>query len=105
MKVNVFEGEDQVTLSVIGEVEVYSLPDFSQIAEKQIGSRRQVVIDMEDLEYIDSSGLGFIVTYHERLSQKGQQLSLINLRPHVMRVFKITRLDQILDIVETEPAS
>jgi len=88
----------QVTLSVRGEIEVYSLPEFSRHVEALLGGPPTVVLDLEGLDYIDSSGLGFLVTLHERMERQGQRLILANLRSHVTRVFKITRLDQILDI-------
>ena len=92
----------QVILSVKGEIEVYSLPEFSRLAESYLGGPAELVLDLEGLEYIDSSGLGFLVTLHERMERQGQRLVLAHLRSHVSRVFKITRLDQILDIRSEE---
>lgn len=103
MEVRTSQGDAQVTLSIKGEIEVYSLPEFSRLAESYLGGPRELVLDLEGLEYIDSSGLGFLVTLHERMERGGQRLLLCNLRSHVARVFKITRLDQILDI-RTEPS-
>ncbi len=85
MEVQIFEGEDLVTLQVKGEIEVYSLPEFSKIAETQLGGAKRVTLDLEKLDYIDSSGLGYIVTLHERLEKNGQELVLVNLQPHVNR--------------------
>ncbi|MBM4118816.1 STAS domain-containing protein [bacterium] len=95
----------QVTLSVKGEIEVYSLPEFSRQVEALLDGPATVVLDLEALDYIDSSGLGFLVTLHERMERQGQRLILANLRSHVTRVFKITRLDQILDIRSGNEAS
>ena len=98
MEINTNESGDLVTLFVKGEIEVYSLPEFSRLAESYLGGPRKMILDFKDLDYIDSSGLGFIVTLHERMERQDQHLSLVNMRPHVARVFKITRLDRILDI-------
>ena len=103
MEVQIFEGSEIVTLAVQGEIEVYSLPQFSKLAEAQFGGAKKVMLDLEKLDYIDSSGLGYIVTLHERLANNGQELVLSNLQAHVNRVFKITRLDRILNIVSGEP--
>lgn len=105
MEIRSTEQGKQVTLSVKGEIEVYSLPEFSRLAESYLGGPTELVLDLDGLEYIDSSGLGFLVTLHERMERQGQRLVLTNLRSHVSRVFKITRLDQILDIrSEVAPA-
>lgn len=104
MEIRCVDNGDQVTLSVKGEIEVYSLPEFSRMAESYLGGPKELHLDMTGLEYIDSSGLGFLVTLHERMERQGQKLVLANLRSHVARVFKITRLDQILDISSEEPS-
>ncbi len=97
--------DEQVTLTITGEIEVYSLPDFTRLAESFVGGPKNLVIDMKELEYIDSSGLGFLVTLHDRLERSGQHLKLTNMPNHVVRVFKITRLDRILDITVLEPTT
>ncbi len=102
MEIRCVDNGDQVTLSVKGEIEVYSLPEFSRMAESYLGGPKELQLDMAGLEYIDSSGLGFLVTLHERMERQGQKLVLTSLRSHVARVFKITRLDQILDISSEE---
>jgi len=106
MEIKTQENDDLVVLSVKGEIEVYSLPEFSRLAESYLGGPANLALDFKDLEYIDSSGLGFIVTLHERMERQHQHLRILNMRPHVARVFKITRLDCILDIsCEQQPAS
>ena len=97
--------DELVTLTVSGEIEVYSLPDFTRLAESFVGGPKNLVIDLKELEYIDSSGLGFLVTLHDRLERNDQHLSLVNMPTHVARVFKITRLDRILDITCLEPTA
>ena len=97
--------ETQVTLEVSGEIEVYSLPDFTRMAESYVGGSQDLVIDLKQLEYIDSSGLGFLVTLHDRLERNGQHLRLVNMPSHVSRVFTITRLDKILNITALEPTA
>jgi anti-anti-sigma factor len=104
MEIKTLEKDGQVTLHVRGEIEVYSLPDFSRHAESYLGGPRELVVDMRDLDYVDSSALGFLVTLHERMERQGQHLRLINMNAHVARVFKITRLDRVLDISCREPA-
>lgn len=104
MEIRSVDKGDQVILSVKGEIEVYSLPEFSRMAESYLGGPKELRLDLSGLEYIDSSGLGFLVTLHERMDRQGQRLVLMHLRSHVARVFKITRLDQILDINSEEPS-
>lgn len=53
------------------------------------------VIDLRDLEYISSAGLGLLFAAHKRLSDTGGGLRLVNLRPHIRELFAIAGFDKI----------
>ena len=58
-----------------------------------------VVIDMSELDYISSMGLGVLIQTFKRLEQSGHTLKLKNLNNHIRDVFKYTRLDQVMEII------
>lgn len=55
-------------------------------------------IDLSELDYIDSSGLGVLVTVHKRTKEKNGGLVLTNVRGMVGEILKRTRLDRVLTI-------
>jgi len=56
-----------------------------------------IVLDMGQVDFVDSSGLGAIVAAMKQLSPQ-QRLDLAALRPEVDRVFRLTRMDQVFTI-------
>lgn len=56
-----------------------------------------VVLDMAQVEFVDSSGLGAIVAAMKQLGPR-QRLDLAALRPEVDRVFRLTRMDRVFTI-------
>ena len=59
------------------------------------------ILDLTDCTYIDSSGLGMIVTHHVRCQKHGVRMIACGLSPRVRQVFKITRVDAVIPIAGT----
>lgn len=61
------------------------------------------IVDMKDLQYVSSAGLGVLLAAQKRLSQKGHKLRLSNMSKHVRDIFQITRLETIFEIIKNNP--
>jgi anti-sigma B factor antagonist len=68
----------------------------------------KIVLDISEVEFIDSHGLGIIIFFHQTLLKNGCQLVILNRNPnpnsYISRLFEITNLDQILTI-KTDPVA
>ena len=64
----------------------------------------RVVLDLRDVAFIDSSGLGAIVATMKHM-ERGQKLDLAGLTPAVDKVFRLTRMDSIFDIYASADAA
>lgn len=60
-------------------------------------SPHEVMLDMQQVDFMDSSGLGAIIAVHKAMPE-GVPLVLSDLRPNVQRVFKLTRMDSVFNI-------
>jgi anti-sigma B factor antagonist len=65
----------------------------------------QLVLDLEGLEFLDSSGLGAIVSCLRRVKEKKGEIKLAGLREEVRSIFEITRVSRLFHICETVPAA
>ncbi len=63
----------------------------------------QLVVDLEGLEFLDSSGLGALVSCLRRVKEKKGEIKLAGLRPEVRSIFDITRVSRLFHICETVP--
>jgi len=57
-----------------------------------------VIVDLSDLSYISSAGLGLFIAAHMRLTGLGKTLRLTNANQMVRNVFRLSRLDQLIPI-------
>jgi anti-anti-sigma factor len=66
---------------------------------------RSVVLDFSDLEYMNSGGIGLLVTLLVRAQRAGQSLHAIGLSDHYRQIFALTRLDEAIGIHDDERAA
>ena len=64
----------------------------------------EVIFDMSEVEFIDSAGIGFVVSVYKSLKSKNGKFALCGLKKKPKEVFSLTRLDKIIktfDDIET----
>lgn len=87
-----------------GELDVYTVPRLvtfvESLAEEGV---TEVCLDLSQLRFIDSRGLGAIVSMTRRLRDTGGHLTVAAPRPSLQRLFSISGIDQVIDIVELPP--
>ena len=63
---------------------------------------RRLVLDLSDVEYIDSSGIGWLLARHRRYREAGGDLILHSLSPTVLDMIRMLRLDAVLRLADDE---
>ncbi|MDP5171941.1 MAG: STAS domain-containing protein [Bacteroidia bacterium] len=66
---------------------------------------KNIVLNLEDVKYVDSSGLSSILTANRICSTAGGILVLCHLNPHVEKLITISHLNNVLNILPTEAES
>lgn len=90
------------TISLKGEVDVYTSPRLKQeLADVVDGGCRQVIVDLEGLSFIDSSGLGVLVSGLRRVKEHDGTLRLVCTKDGILKIFRITGLDKVFPVFET----
>jgi anti-sigma B factor antagonist len=96
----------QVGISLIeiaGEITAYAEDALSSaFAEASTGGAKAVVLDFTDLTYMNSSGIGLLVTLLIRANRQKQRLMAVGLNDHYREIFELTRLDEAIAIFDSE---
>ena len=89
--------QDGVTVfEVTGEINISTSPELKKLFEKQ--TSKKVVVDLQKVSYIDSSGLVTLVEMLKKMKAQGGSLGLSGLSDKVRSLFEITKLDKLFVI-------
>lgn len=92
---------DTSILKVSGEIDAYTAPQLKDELLPLIKeSDSKVLVDLSDVNYIDSTGLGVFIGALKTANEKGSSYKLVGLQKRVKRLFSITGLDEVIDIDE-----
>src|SRR5207247_11358462 len=91
--------DTQYVISLAGEVDLYTAPEFKQQLLDVIGKgAKDVIVDFTSTTFIDSTTLGVLVGGVTRLRQNDGQLSLVCSDRNITKIFEITGLDRVFTI-------
>src|ERR671915_238782 len=95
-------GENAHVISLSGEVDLYTAPEFKQkLLDVIAQGASDVVVDFTDATFIDSTTLGVLVSGVKRLRENEGQLSLVCNDRNITKIFEITGLDRVFPIYAT----
>ncbi|MDR3707447.1 MAG: STAS domain-containing protein [Capsulimonadaceae bacterium] len=94
--------ESVPVLHVAGEIDIFTAPDFKDaIADIAVQGYTHIVIDMQHVAFMDSSGFGTLLSASKPLRPVGGSLSMVNCNDSITRMLNITRLSTIIPIYAT----
>jgi len=90
-------------LELHGVLDVESAPTFKTALQSILdkGSNQAVVVDMADVAFMDSSGLGVLIGAYRRLNGMGGRIALVNVVSAVRTVLELTRTQQLFEMYDT----
>jgi anti-sigma B factor antagonist len=94
-KVSVIDVKGELTAFAEGVL----MQAYNQASDGRV---RAIVLNFEGLEYMNSSGIGLLVTLLIRVNREKQRLLTYGLTDHYRNIFQITRLDDAIGIYESE---
>jgi anti-sigma B factor antagonist len=91
-----------VILDLTGRLWILDLPLRERMNALLNEGSRNFVLNLKGVEYIDSSGLGQLITIWTSIKNRGGQMSVLGPTKRVQRLFDITRLDSVFRICDEE---
>jgi anti-sigma B factor antagonist len=92
-------GGDSFIITLTGEVDLYTAPSLEQALEGVVGlGGTAVALDLAEVSFVDSTVLGVLLRYHERLQNLGGELVVVTQDRRVLRIFEVTGLDRVFSI-------
>ena len=100
MDVSVSTAGKVTTARLAGELDTYTVPEVRTAFEKlAVVPDGKVVVDLREVTFMDSSGLGAVIGLYHRVTDVGARLQLV-CRGVTLRLVRLMNLDQVIDVVE-----
>lgn len=101
IKVSYNEGNNYWLVEPMGEVDIYTSPELKEKISEAIGDKKaDIVIDGKKLDYLDSTGLGTLISIFKMIKDNENKIYIKNLKPNIRKLFDITELDKVFIIEE-----
>ena len=102
MEYSVEERENVIILKLKEDVLVENFYDLKKLLEELIKKNKDIIIDMQMLNYVCSQGLGVITSSLKVLRERGGDIKILKPPPRVLKLLELTRLTKVLQILKDE---
>ena len=100
LEIEVQASEERTLVTLSGELDASTASAlYDKLSDLEVEDTRNVVLDLAQVTFMDSTGLAVIVTEHKRLQHSDGSLTIFSPPSSVRRLFEITGLTTLLDIV------
>ena len=106
LEIDTYAHGDWWVVSVRGEVDIATSPRLREIVIGLVSDgHAEIIVDLEGVDFLDSTGLGVLVGALKRVRTHGGELRLICTVPRVLKVFEITGLDRVFVLADSLEAA
>lgn len=106
IKIEIKDNNDLKILAVHGDVDVYTSPKVKETINNLIEQEfYKIVVNLENVRYVDSTGLGVLIGALKRLREHNGNIVLVCTNPQIKKIFTITGLIKIFNIYITDEAA
>ena len=98
MTVNEIKNEGEIVLEVEGRVDTTTAPELQQDILVAFQKEKNIVLNFEKVEYISSAGLRALLIGEKTAKSKGGSMVITGANETVMKVFQVTRFDNVLTL-------
>ena len=99
------ERDGLTLLALGGELDLSSSDELAVALDLVAHGERRVVLDLRGLRFMDSTGLAVILRYHQRAKDGDFDLVIVRGPEAVDRIFRMTKTDTLLGLLDVPPAA
>lgn len=79
-----------------GDLDIYTSSQFKEEVLLKLDEKEtDIIIDGEKLEYVDSTGLGSLISVLKTMKENDKKIYIENVKPNIRKIFDITNLDEL----------
>ena len=100
--ISVSDVDRRAVIVVRGELDLATAPDLDEVVNERLDAGQEVVLDLRELDFMDSSGLRVLVAAHTRAMDGGPPFRIVRPRANgeVAKIMTIAGIDQELKLID-----
>ena len=103
LTIDIEEVNSQAIMTLKGEIDIYTAAKLKKDLNDLVSEQKSdVIVDLKDVTYMDSTGLGTFISALKHSEKAGSKLRLIRANDRLFRLFKVTGLDDVIDVHSLE---
>ena len=93
------ETSELPVINIVGEIDLSSAPGAYSVMWRISGNgKRSLIINLEELDFMDSSGLQALLRLREKLRVRRRRVLLVGAKPPIKKLFRLTGFDQLFQL-------
>lgn len=98
---------DRIIVRLSGELDHFCAQSVRRDLDRLIADRgvRWLILDFSRMQFMDSSGIGVILGRYRQLRDRGGQVGVINMNPHIQRIFRMSGMDRVIHNLDRKEAA
>lgn len=104
MKITTLIRKDYLVVRAEGEFDVHAADDFKDAIDEAVETSgvRNLALSLKGVSFIDSSGVGAILSRYKKAQLAGGEVILVNLQPQVERILELSGLFRLMKVYQSE---
>lgn len=98
LKIEISKNDSEILVDLQGDLDINTNEEFKNTIIPNIVENKNIIFNCENLEYIDSVGLGAFISVYKKLKEQDSTLTIRGLKSHIKKIFVITDLDKVFKI-------
>ncbi len=97
------EKNDRWEVKLIGDVDIETSQNLKESLYSILDeNNKSIFINAEEVDYIDSTGLGMFIKVVKKLKESGNDITFVNPKKNILKLFTITGLDKVFNVIGGE---
>jgi anti-anti-sigma factor len=100
--ISISDRDGRAVVVIRGELDLATAPDLDAALNERLDAGQDVVIDLRELEFMDSTGLRVLVAAHARVEGTEQSLQIVRPLPGapIERILAVAGVERVLDVID-----
>ena len=97
MTINKERNNETLTLAIEGRLDTVTAPELEKVVAEETEGIKNLILDMNGLEYISSAGLRVLLAAQKKMNKQGS-MTVVHVNETIMEIFEVTGFNDVLTI-------